>query len=109
MALLPASVPALVVSALLFGASYNAVIAIQTIWSAKVFAGRPSAGLAAVMFMLGVGLLPGPAAAGLLAGPIGLGGTFGVAAVVVLGAAALLPREAIAPAAEPQAELAYEA
>lgn len=108
-ALLPASVPALVASAVLFGASYNVVLAIQVIWSAKVFAERPSAGLAGVMFTLGVGTLVGPAAAGLLAGPIGLGGTFAVAAAVVMGAAALLPREAIAPAREPQGGLAYDA
>lgn len=105
MAQLPGSVPALVASALLFGASYNAVLAIQAIWSAKVFADRPSAGLAAVMFTLGMGLLLGPVAAGVLAGPIGLGGTFAAAAAVVLGAAALLPREAIAPAPEPEAGL----
>jgi predicted MFS family arabinose efflux permease len=109
MALVPASLPALLAAAVLFGASYNAVVAIQVIWSAKVFAERPSAGLAGVMFTLGVGTLVGPAAAGLLAGPIGLGGTFAVAAAVVMGAAVLLPREAIAPAREPRVELACEA
>ncbi|MEJ7715008.1 MAG: MFS transporter [Thermoleophilaceae bacterium] len=109
MAVAPASVPALLAAAVLFGASYNAVVAIEVIWSAKVFAERPSAGLAGVMFTLGAGTLVGPAAAGALAGASGLSGTFAVAAAAVMGAAALLPREAIAPAREPRARLACEA
>lgn len=54
------------VTALLFGIAYNSVIAVQGLWSADVFADRPSAGLAAVNTGLTVGTLTGPAAAGLL-------------------------------------------
>jgi predicted MFS family arabinose efflux permease len=63
----PASLGAAALSGVLFGASLNLIVAIQSIWSSRVFAERPSAGLAAVMFMLGLGLLIGPPTAGLLA------------------------------------------
>jgi predicted MFS family arabinose efflux permease len=53
-------------AAVLFGASYNAVVAAQGVWSATVFAQRPSAGLAAVNTALTIGTITGPAAAGVL-------------------------------------------
>jgi predicted MFS family arabinose efflux permease len=52
-------------AAALFGAAYSAVVATQGIWSADVFAARPSAGLAAINTALTIGTIAGPTAAGL--------------------------------------------
>ena len=64
----PGSWLAVVPSAVLFGAAYNVLLAVDAIWSAEVFAGRPATGLAAVMFVLAIGLLLGPAGAGVMGG-----------------------------------------
>jgi predicted MFS family arabinose efflux permease len=80
LALAPGSPPAALVSAILFGAAYNAVLAVQGIWSAQLFDARPSLGLSAALTGNGLGLLLGQLGAGLLAGPLGL------AAVLLLGA-----------------------
>ncbi len=53
------------VAAVLFGAFYASVIAAHGIWSARVFAGHPAAGLAAVSAALTIGTLVGPPLAGL--------------------------------------------
>lgn len=70
-------------AAVLFGAFYGAVIATQGIWSAEVFASRPSAGLAAVNTALTLGTITGPAAAGLLINRSGYSTTLLAAASVV--------------------------
>jgi hypothetical protein len=44
----PASPAAAALSGVLFGTSFKLIVAIQSIWSARVFAQRPRAGLAAV-------------------------------------------------------------
>lgn len=85
-------------SAVLFGAAYNLVVAIQVIWSSIVFADRPSAGLAGVAVLLGVGMLAGPLAGGALAGPLGMDGVFALAAGVAALAGLLTPRERLSPA-----------
>jgi predicted MFS family arabinose efflux permease len=85
--------PAVLASGLLFGATYNVALAVQAIWSTVVFARHPAAGLAAVMFMSGTGLLVGPALGGLLADAAGLGTAFAAGAGVAAAAAALAPRE----------------
>ena len=88
--------PALaVVSGLLFGSAYNLLVAIQCLWSVRVFAGRPGTGVAAVMFILGGGLLIGPLAAGPLTGVAGMEGVFAGAAIVLALTALLAPREAV--------------
>jgi predicted MFS family arabinose efflux permease len=89
----PASLGAAVLSAVLFGASFNLIVAIQCIWASRVFAARPSAGLAAVMFVLGVGLLIGPPAAGLLADGLGLRAVLLLAAALAAIVGVLPPRE----------------
>jgi predicted MFS family arabinose efflux permease len=95
------SVPALALaSAILFGAAYNLVLAVQGIWSAQVFADRPSTGLAAVMFALGVGLLLGPLLAGLVSGAIAMSGVFLLAAALLGAVSLLAPRETLIPAAQ---------
>jgi predicted MFS family arabinose efflux permease len=93
----PASLGAAALSGALFGASYNLIVAIQSIWSSRVFAERPSAGLAAVMFTLGVGLLVGPPAAGVLADRLGLGAVLLLAAALAAVTGLLTPRERLAP------------
>lgn len=90
----PASPVAGVAAGAAFGATYNAVVAVQALWSADVFASRPSARLAAVMAMLGLGLMVGPPLAGAAADAIGMRGAFLAAAVLVAGSALLRPRGA---------------
>lgn len=103
LALAPSELVAVALSAVLFGAAYNLVIAIQSIWSARVFAERPATGLAAVMFMVGLGLLLGPAAAGLLADQFGFEAVFVTGAGVALVAALVAPRERLVPGEAAQA------
>ena len=99
LALLPTSSAAAVASAILFGAAYNAAVAVQAIWSLHVFAERPSLGLAAALSANGVGLMLGPLGAGLLAGPLGTGAVLAIGAAVVAVSGVLAPREAILPEA----------
>jgi predicted MFS family arabinose efflux permease len=98
LALVPSSLVAAIASAVLFGTAYNATVAIQAIWSAHVFADRPSLGVSAAMAANGAGLLLGPLVAGLLAGPLGLGPVLLAGAGVVAAAGLLAPREPILPA-----------
>jgi predicted MFS family arabinose efflux permease len=70
-------------AAVLFGSSYNAVVAGQGLWSAEVFAQRPSAGLAAVSTALTLGTITGPALAGSAIHTIGYTRTLLTAAVLV--------------------------
>jgi predicted MFS family arabinose efflux permease len=99
LAVAPASIGAAAFSGVLFGASFSLIVAIQSIWSSRVFAERPSAGLSAVMFMLGLGLLVGPPAAGLLADRLGLSAVLLLAGGLAAIAGALPPRERLVPAA----------
>ena len=79
-------------SAVLFGAAYNIVIAVQVIWSAQVLAARPSAGVAAVMVMGALGLLTGPPILGAVADRAGLTTIFIAGAVLLILTTALAPR-----------------
>ena len=89
----PGNLVLVAVSALLFGAAYNVVVAVQVIWSARVYEARPSTGLAAIMAMLALGLLLGPPLLGALADAAGFRTAFALAAVLALATAALGPRE----------------
>src|SRR3954469_24303780 len=80
-------------SAAAFGTAYNLILAVQAIWSTQVFASRPSTGLAAVLFMLGVGQLVGPPLAGLLADGVGLQAAFWGGGVLIALVSVLSPRE----------------
>ena len=93
LALAPTSLGAAIVSAILFGAAYSAVIAIQAIWSTKLFASRPSLGVSAVMASNGAGFVVGPLGAGLLAGALGLGVALLAGAAVVMSICLLAPRQ----------------
>jgi predicted MFS family arabinose efflux permease len=89
----PSEWPGAMLSAAGFGAAYNLVVAVQTIWSARVFADRPAVGLGAVMFVLSVGLLAGPPAAGVLADQVSLPVAFYAAAALCAATVFLTPRE----------------
>ena len=89
----PSSWVAVIASAVAFGATYNLLLAVQAIWSGRVFASRPSTGLAAVLFMLGVGQLIGPVLAGALADGVGMAAAFCVGGATIAASALLPPRE----------------
>jgi predicted MFS family arabinose efflux permease len=81
-------------AAVSFGAFYSAVVAVQGIWSADVFASRPSAGLAAVNVALTIGTIAGPATAGLAIHRSGYTTTLLAAASVVAVAVLFCPLSA---------------
>jgi predicted MFS family arabinose efflux permease len=103
-----ASLAAGLVAAVLFGVSYNGVIAAQGLWNADVFRARPSAGLAAVNTALTIGTITGPAVAGLAIGSFGYPVTL-LAAALTVGLAirhAPPPAEVVDLAGSPQTEVA---
>jgi len=79
------------VSALLFGVGFIALTGVLAIWSARAFPERPDAGLAAMLFLLFVGQLVGPAAAGLIGGSYGLAPAFYLSALLVVATSVLRP------------------
>lgn len=91
--LAPGMVAAVLCSAVLFGVAYATIVAISVIWSTKVFADRPSAGLAAVMAMNAVGLLTGPPILGTVADHIGLAAIFTAGAALLALTTLFAPRE----------------
>jgi predicted MFS family arabinose efflux permease len=84
---------AAVLSAAAFGAAYNLIVVLQTIWSSRVYADRPAVGLGAVMFVLSIGLLAGPPIAGAVADAASLATAFYAAAALCAATALLAPRE----------------
>jgi len=91
LAVAASSVVAGICSAVLFGVAYNAAVAVQALWSTHLFSDRPSLGLSAALAANGIGLMLGPLAAGLLAGPLGLDGVLLLGAVLVAAAGTLAP------------------
>jgi predicted MFS family arabinose efflux permease len=84
-------VPAALVGAVAFGVFYCAIIAAQGIWSSRVFADHPAAGLAAVNTALTVGTLMGPTLAGLGLEQLGYGRTLLGAALLTVVAIPFCP------------------
>jgi predicted MFS family arabinose efflux permease len=82
---------AALVGAVAFGAFYCAIIAAQGIWSARVFADHPAAGLAAVNTALTIGTLVGPTVAGVALEHLGYGRTLVGAGLVTLAALPFCP------------------
>jgi predicted MFS family arabinose efflux permease len=82
---------AAVCAAILFGVFYNTVIAAQGIWSSRVFADHPAAGIAAVNTALTVGTLTGPSIAGAAITTFGFPATLIGAALAVGTALAFCP------------------
>lgn len=78
-------------TATLFGAAYATVIATLGLWSARVLAERPAAGLAAVNAAQGIGTLVGPAAAGLVIDHVDHRTAFLLAGAVLLPVLVLSP------------------
>ena len=91
--LTPTHIGAALAAAVLFGASYNLVVAVQVIWSGHVFSERPSAGLAAVAGLNALGLLVGPPVFGVMGDVTGFAAVFAAGAVLLLASAVLAPRE----------------
>jgi predicted MFS family arabinose efflux permease len=91
--LAPDHVGAAFASAVLFGASYNVVVAVQVIWSGQVFGERPSAGLAAVVGFMALGLLLGAPVFGFAADLTAFATVFAAAAMLLVITSALAPRE----------------
>lgn len=81
-------------AAVLFGVFYNTVVAAHGIWSARVFADHPSAGLAAVNTALTIGMLAGPTIAGASITHLGYPTTLIAAGVVILAALGFCPPNA---------------
>lgn len=81
-------------AAVLFGTSYGGIVATQGIWSAEIFASRPSAGQAAVNTALTLGTISGPAIAGVAVHRAGYTTTLLAAAVLVALAVFLCPPSA---------------
>jgi predicted MFS family arabinose efflux permease len=94
--LTPGHAGATMASAILFGAAYNVVVAVEVIWSGRVYHERPSAGLAATVAMNAVGLLVGPPLLGAVADHTGFAAVFAAAAALLLATAYLAPREPLA-------------
>jgi predicted MFS family arabinose efflux permease len=78
-------------AAFLFGVFYNSAIASHLIWSSRVFADHPAAGLAAVNTALTIGTLTGPVIAGAVISRAGHPTTLVAAAAVTLVALAFCP------------------
>ncbi len=91
--LAPSQLGAAMAAAVMFGAAYNVVVAVQVIWSGRVYDERPSAGLAATVGMNALGLLLGPPLLGAVADRTGFAAVFAGAAALLLVTAALAPRE----------------
>ncbi|MBJ8347209.1 MFS transporter [Antrihabitans sp. YC2-6] len=85
------SVPGALTAAILFGVCYNTVIAAQGIWSARVFAEHPSAGLAAISTALTIGTFAGPSIAGVAITQFGYPATLTGATAAILAALVFCP------------------
>ncbi|MFD9869449.1 MFS transporter [Streptomyces niveus] len=81
----PGSLPAVALSALLYGPCFMAGSGILAVWSYRVFPERPSAGFSVTVFFLGLGAIAGPALLGTYAELHGLRAAF----LLTAGAAAL--------------------
>jgi predicted MFS family arabinose efflux permease len=95
LALAPAMPLLAIFSGLLFGSAYSLLVAIQCLWGVRVFADRPGTGVAAIMFVMGGGLLIGPLVAAPLTGAAGMEGIFAGAAALFALTALLAPRESV--------------
>lgn len=80
----PGWLPAILGSALLYGASFMAMAALLAIWSSTVFPDQPATGFSATVLLLGLGSLAGPVVAGAVAERHGLPAAFALAAGVAL-------------------------
>jgi predicted MFS family arabinose efflux permease len=87
------SLVAVLVAAAAFGAAYNTIVTVTVLWGTRIYSDRPSAGAATAAGAGATGLLCGPLAGGIAADAAGLTATLLTAAVIVLAAALLAPRQ----------------
>lgn len=87
------SVVAVLVAAAAFGAAYNTIVAVTVLWGIDIYSDRPSAGVATATGANAIGLLCGPLVGGIAADAAGLTATLFAAAVIVLVAVLLAPRQ----------------
>ncbi|NUK08520.1 MFS transporter [Streptomyces lunaelactis] len=95
--LAPGSLPAVAVSALLYGPCFMAGSGILAVWSYRVFPERPSAGFSVTVFFLGLGTIAGPALLGAYAELHGLRAAFLVTAGVAALALVCAPTRNVLP------------
>ena len=89
--LAPGWLPAVGVSAVLFGAGTMLMSALLSVWSSAVFRERPSTGFSAVLLLFGAGSVVGPGAAGAFADGFGLDAAFLLTATLALATAFARP------------------
>ncbi|MEV0223133.1 MFS transporter [Streptomyces sp. NPDC050704] len=86
--LAPDALPAVVLSALLYGPCFMTGSGLLAVWSYRVFPEKPSAGLSVTVFFLGLGTIAGPALLGAYAELHGLRAAFlltaGIAALALM-------------------------
>lgn len=95
----PGALPAVAVSALLYGPCFMAGSALLAVWSYYVFPERPATGFTATILFVGLGTITGPATLGAVADRYGLSAAFLSTALVA--AATLVVRPASTPPRTP--------
>ncbi|NGO79131.1 MFS transporter [Streptomyces sp. YC504] len=90
--LAPGALPAVALSALLYGPCFMAGSGLLAVWSHRVFPERPAAGFTVTVFFLGLGTIAGPALLGAFAELHGLRAAFLLTAAVTLLALLCAPR-----------------
>ncbi len=93
--LAPGSGSAIIVSGIVFGASFIFVTGLLGVWSLRVFVERPSAGFGATLLIFTFGAMIGPLAGGSLSPALGREGVFVLVAGLTL-VPCLLPVRAFA-------------
>jgi predicted MFS family arabinose efflux permease len=93
---------AVLVAAGVFGTTYNTTVAVTVLWSTRLNADRPSAGVAAVAGANAIGLLAGALAGGIIADTIGISATLVIGGAVMLTTIPLAPRSVIQSDTKPQ-------
>jgi predicted MFS family arabinose efflux permease len=86
LALMPYSLPAVIVSAFAFGASYNIAVTVSVLALIRLYAERPASAVALIAAANATGLLFSPVAGGALSAQIGLTTTLICGAVMLLSA-----------------------
>jgi S-adenosylmethionine decarboxylase proenzyme len=99
----PGWLPAILASAVCYGASFMAMAALLAIWSSVVFPEQPATGFSATVLLLALGSLAGPVAAGAVAELSSLPASFALATVIAVLTFLAWPR-ALAGTAAPMGE-----
>ena len=87
----PATLPAVVSSATIYGANVMVMSALLAMWSSATFPEQPSTGFSVTLFFFGTGSVLGPALLGLLAGQLGVGAALLASAALALLATRIKP------------------